>query len=930
MEKIKFGYGFKPFWFWNGDMEDGEIVRQIEEMHSQGVDGFFIHPRQGLTVPYLSEKWFEKVGVAIEAAKRLGVEVWLYDEYTYPSGAAGGRVMIERPELAARLLEIYTHDVKGGPVSIDYKWGVLLDACAVPLKNGQLNWAGRIPLADNMGMIYPDYAYQDSGLTNYNKKRFFSEGTDWNLTWQAPEGEWRIFVSIEHLLQGFKYFDTFIDPVNPEAVRLFINHTHEKYKKHFGHEFGKTVKGIFADETMPWNYESQLPWSQVLPDIFKKEKGYDLVELLPALVDDIGDMAANIRRDYYEVVTNAFIENFDGQISRWCEENNLLYTGEKPILTIGQLKYSHVPGVDAGHHKAGDLLPIGGVDRAWYRAMPKVAASAAHFYHDGRAMVEAFHSLGWDVTMQDLKYNIDVFSICGVNVVVPHAYFYSTDGMRKHDAPPSCFFQLPQWKYTGLLSKHMRDTWAFLQGRRIAEILVLDNAMGFYTMSRKDRNKKDRYRGAMGLLHEKLMVNGLDFYVIDRELLNTSKVADRQIFVNSEGFRVLVVPPMDYMDAATQDFITTCDLRGVKIVHVIGAKGEIDVDEAVAEAKAYIVPAYAFDDTKILSCAYETPNGHHILALNTVATPVEARIKDSVVKFASFESKFIRVVGDDVAEIGRDGLETPTPMPLPIEATWDMAIQSPNALPFREWSLSLPDGQQAVVGCKPLINQFMESGLKLAPSYVKNFGTQPKISFPPMTVCYSAAFVVDHIASAVLHIEEDGILGNYTIEVNGKPVCGNGDIAPLLQLGNNTIQVTVEATKSWHGVVNPVYIKGHFGVEVDTGGSAGTIVKLPDTGTPLGYVESKLPYYAGDVTYTAVLDFAATALTLPDNMGLAASLIVDGQDLGQQAFSPYQWCLPANLQTGGSNQVALTISTGLSAYFEGETVDPITHEIRKV
>lgn len=63
-------YRVHPFWFWNGDMEEEQIKRQVAEMAAQGVGGFFICPRQGLQIPYLSEAWFDKVRIAVEAAVR--------------------------------------------------------------------------------------------------------------------------------------------------------------------------------------------------------------------------------------------------------------------------------------------------------------------------------------------------------------------------------------------------------------------------------------------------------------------------------------------------------------------------------------------------------------------------------------------------------------------------------------------------------------------------------------------------------------------------------------------------------------------------------------------------------------------------------------------------------------------------------------------
>ncbi|MFH5185077.1 hypothetical protein ACHHV8_21890 [Paenibacillus sp. TAB 01] len=37
-----------PFWFWNGEMEEEEIARQIGEMKDKGVGGIFICARQGI------------------------------------------------------------------------------------------------------------------------------------------------------------------------------------------------------------------------------------------------------------------------------------------------------------------------------------------------------------------------------------------------------------------------------------------------------------------------------------------------------------------------------------------------------------------------------------------------------------------------------------------------------------------------------------------------------------------------------------------------------------------------------------------------------------------------------------------------------------------------------------------------------------------
>ena len=42
--------------------------------------------------PYLSPEWFDLWKTALNEAERLDMNVWIYDENSYPSGFAGGFV----------------------------------------------------------------------------------------------------------------------------------------------------------------------------------------------------------------------------------------------------------------------------------------------------------------------------------------------------------------------------------------------------------------------------------------------------------------------------------------------------------------------------------------------------------------------------------------------------------------------------------------------------------------------------------------------------------------------------------------------------------------------------------------------------------------------------------------------------------------------
>ena len=97
----------RPFWFWNGEMKEEEIETQIREMADKGLGGAFVCARQGLALPYLSSAWFERVDFAKRCAEAYGLELWLDDEYPYPSGMAGGEVLLRDPDINTWSIKVF-------------------------------------------------------------------------------------------------------------------------------------------------------------------------------------------------------------------------------------------------------------------------------------------------------------------------------------------------------------------------------------------------------------------------------------------------------------------------------------------------------------------------------------------------------------------------------------------------------------------------------------------------------------------------------------------------------------------------------------------------------------------------------------------------------------------------------------------------------
>ncbi len=92
-------------WALTGMLRSGDVCRQLDA-YAQAGWGVVLYPRWGLELEYLSDAWFERIAYIVRQAAARSMEVWLYDEFCWPSGHAKGLVTKDHPELAAQLLYV--------------------------------------------------------------------------------------------------------------------------------------------------------------------------------------------------------------------------------------------------------------------------------------------------------------------------------------------------------------------------------------------------------------------------------------------------------------------------------------------------------------------------------------------------------------------------------------------------------------------------------------------------------------------------------------------------------------------------------------------------------------------------------------------------------------------------------------------------------
>ena len=973
--------GMYPFWFWNGDLTADEVRWQVAEMAAKGMKGFYIHPRQGLTRPYLSETFFGMVQVAVEAAAEHGLTVELYDEYPYPSGVAGGEVMLGRPEHMATRLVQESFDAPGGPLRRELPPGEVLCCRAYPLLEGapgeaaHLDWSRPVDLLASIGPVLRDHSYHEGGLTPYNRKRYFASSPTPTLETDALVSPHRVFVSVQVLVTGHKYWDHFADVMNRATVERFIELTHERYLARFGDLFGERISSIFVDETAP-------QWSTQLPAFFRDYCGYDLLPLLPALQDATHPRHVEVAADLYRAQYALFCASFEEPIRDWCRAHNLRYAGEKTSVRLSQLQFMDIPGGDPGHTKAGAPLDM---FQHVIRSNARAVASAAYFYGKEGALDECYHSMGWSATLQDAKVVAEGLLLGGIRYLVPHGFFYTTHGLPKHDAPPSFFFQLPAWEHFGKLTSRLDRIAAAFEGTYMdARVLVVDPHSGVPTPE-----QLKVYEQLMG----GLLAEHIDFLVADTDILESGEVEDDALRVRDLTVQTLVVPPMRVVEEPLRDWLARFEAAGGEVLRVADA-GE--ATEAVAHLVERFGPALGLRATRgeggrVYAVTRTDGERRRWFLLNTAGTPCDLEMRgpsglrevtldsdgtawsptptaegwrralapfESVLLMEELSPRADRAAAASASD-RRKGLAA-----APADKVPTVSLQIPqqvavrplhrNLLRMGTWRLSLRDsagpwaapGQEAPVPAVPLATQLAMAGQAFAPRYQPGFGVMPSWHQPELTAVYRYDFECAYDGSVELVVEPGSIEGQWTLAINGdEPLSAADlgaseahvrgslgvDITALLCPGRNELMLTVTTDRRDGGLVNPLYLAGDFGVALDsvTPGSVGSgsvsLVERPTEGQFEAWETNGLPFYAGPVEYEGVAELHGVPtsgavrleLVFPGPFQDAVEVSCNGSPWRPVLWSPYTLQIPAADLREGANEVKARVYTSLVRPFDG-------------
>jgi len=513
-----------PLFWLHGDESRQRLETYVDKVAEAGNGCFTTESRPH--VDWLGEGWWRDLGICLEAARRNGLQMWIFDEKWWPSQGVGGKVP---RQYAAKRLATTAVEVDG-PKS----WTA----------DGN---AGPRYVASLAGHVAADGKIEADSLIDLAP--FIKGG---KVSWQVPPGRWKImtftYVLAPPLGQGGQFS---VDGASKDCVDWFLNAVYQPHYDHFGPEFGRTIRGFFYDEP-----ETRGDWGTELRGVLDERK-VDWRKAFVAYKFELkGDDQAAARYQYLSAFAETWGRTMYGGIARWCHRHGVQSMGHfmehaslyvNPEFCAGDLMllqgHSDMGAIDAVFDQFVMGRRVVRDHPTWQT--PKLASSVSHAFgkRDDQAMVEIFGARGQDVTYREMKWWADHMQVSGVNFLIPHSF--NPRAPYDRDCPPYFYNggYEPRWPlyrvfadYTCRLSLLLRG------GRHVCPVALLfsGNTLGV--------GKAIMPEG----LSEALQDANYDCDWLPMSVFQRDAVLDgREVRLRQERYRALVVPPVEVIPYET-------------------------------------------------------------------------------------------------------------------------------------------------------------------------------------------------------------------------------------------------------------------------------------------------------------------------------------------------------------------------------------------
>ncbi len=551
------------YWWWPGNAVTAEeITWELEQMREKGLGGVLITSAapevyEKGNIPFLSEEHLAMLRHTVDEAKRLGMEVNL----NFAVGWVFGGFWVSPEDRAQSLV----------PVSIDLHGPTLftseLPKFAKAADRRHELIIENIPDVDKLVAVIAGKTEGNKVLRN-SLIDLTSKVSDNRLTWQVPNGQWRLMVfwlkptgQIAMYVKDTSVRHFSVDHFSKTAMQNYCNFLGEKYFDVLGDEFGKTIEAVHCDSWELSNLPNGIYWSDSLMSKFRQIKGYDLIKYLPAIWWDIADISPKIRYDVNEFLHEVGLETHFQTFLDWCEAHGVKGSTEPigyPMDILKAAGMSHLP--------MNEVTPGEKDGVPWFDTrigVKKYVTSGAHIYNRNVVGVEAYTFIHWEryrATLEELKIASDGFLRTGANKFYNHGYSYSPERepTPSRSIPFAARISHPNvwWKYYPLLADYLaRCSYLLRQGDFAPDIAIYSPLANQWTLNVLNARKWTRefYWGDLGKL---LIANGYDFDLLNDEALQKMAVIEGgKIKIRNLEYKILIMPKIKALPLATLQFI---------------------------------------------------------------------------------------------------------------------------------------------------------------------------------------------------------------------------------------------------------------------------------------------------------------------------------------------------------------------------------------
>lgn len=377
-------------------------------------------------------------------------------------------------------------------------------------------------------------------------------------TWTPPAGSWRLdLFTVRPLSTPTGSGRAYLDLLDDEAVRLFMDAVPGEYVRRFPWAAGAILRGFADDEPYLASADGPfdtVPWSSTL-DAELRRLGTSPGIALTAVHNDLGPAGARLRGAFWRAVSNRFASAYYQVQGQWMAGHGLKmisnplwdeYGPGEQLRSSGNLttnnQWAQVPGTD---------LIFDHYQRGYHRTLSRWPASTAHQLGLERVYLEAMGGTGWPVAPAFVREVVGAFAVRGVNHTLLHARF--SDESQIVYPPP---FQPanPWWAVSAPLNDWIGRLMEACRAPGAARTALLQPQRA--VESTQDTPAMAELDTAFLTTAHALEDVQIDFDFLDEGALDAdpalrlhARPGDGRLFVGQQAYRIVVVPATPVLSA---------------------------------------------------------------------------------------------------------------------------------------------------------------------------------------------------------------------------------------------------------------------------------------------------------------------------------------------------------------------------------------------